>query len=389
MNSSAAGQLFGYTLQYPRALLRLIEASDDAFVSVEDFGDVGVENGEGVKISEEDKSSIAGKSPVLDRSENLWKTFYNWTQAVVNNELDADRDFFILYANHESKEDSIIVKLSKAGANNVSATLSAIKTDVIDVLSDSEHPLYKYVYCLFNQNYKLFEKIVARFELVCDKNADNVYDEIKRILKNRLMLPESRDVSDLVNYLTGWLQEKLMKKIAARQIASISRKDLVRYAYPQIKKLNNDCLIDFAGSKLPGNDYAENQISQKPTYIRQMDFVNADQDEQLTAVLDFYRASENRIKWIEDDVISKEDIEIFEKNLIDAYKSEQKRISLTMPSSNDVQRGHLLMVNCMDKDMQLGVHKPPYKTVAGSYHALSNNEELGWHPDWKNKLKQE
>lgn len=389
MNSSAAGQLFGYTLQYPRALLRLIEASDDAFVSVEDFGDVGIENSEGVKISEEDKSSIAGKSPVLDRSENLWKTFYNWTQAVVKNELDANRDFFILYANHESSDESIVVKLSKAGVNNVSTTLSTIKANVNDILSNPEHALYQYVNYLFNQNYNLFEKIVIRFELVCDKNADNVYDEIKRVLKNHLMLPESRDVSDLVNYLTGWLQEELMKKIAARQVAMISRKDLVKYAYPQIKKLNNDCLIDFAGSKLPGNDYAENQVNQKPTYIRQMDFVNADQDEKITAVLDFYRASENRIKWIDDDIISKEDIAIFEKNLIDAYKSERKKISLTMQSSDDVQRGHLLMINCMDKDMQLGVHKPPYKTVAGSYHALSNNEELGWHSDWKNKLKQE
>ena len=389
MNSSAAGQLFGYTLQYPRALLRLIEASDDAFVSVEDFGDVGIENSEGVKISEEDKSSIAGKSPVLDRSENLWKTFYNWTQAVVKNELDANRDFFILYANHESSDESIVVKLSKAGVNNVSTTLSTIKANVNDILSNPEHALYQYVNYLFNQNYNLFEKIVIRFELVCDKNADNVYDEIKRVLKNHLMLPESRDVSDLVNYLTGWLQEELMKKIAARQVATISRKDLIKYAYPQIKKLNNDCLIDFAGSKLPGNDYAENQVNQKPTYIRQMDFVNADQDEKITAVLDFYRASENRIKWIDDDIISKEDIAIFEKNLIDAYKSERKKISLTMQSSDDVQRGHLLMINCMDKDMQLGVHKPPYKTVAGSYHALSNNEELGWHPDWKNKLKQE
>ena len=389
MNSSAAGQLFGYTLQYPRALLRLIEASDDAFVSVEDFGDVGVENGEGVKISEEDKSSIVGKFPVLDRSENLWKTFYNWTQAVVNKELDADRDFFILYANHESKNDSIIVKLSKAVASNVSATLFAIKTDISDILNNSEHPLYKYVHCLFNQNYSLFEKIVERFELVCDKNADNVYDEIKRVLKNHLMLPESRDVSDLVNYLTGWLQEELMKKIAARQIAVISRKDLKKYAYPQIKKLNNDYLIDFAGSKLPGNDYAENQINQKPTYIRQMDFVNADQEEKLTAVLDFYRASENRAKWIEEDIISKEDIAIFEKNLIDACKSEQRKIALTETSLDDAQKGHLLMIDCLEKDMQLGVRKPPYKTVAGSYHTLSNNEELGWHPDWKNKLKQE
>ena len=203
MNSSAAGQLFGYTLQYPRALLRLIEASDDAFVSVEDFGDVGIENSESVKISEEDKSSIAGKSPVLDRSENLWKTFYNWTQAVVNNELDANRDFFILYANHESKEDSIVVKLSKASTNNVTSTLSTIKANVNDILSDPQHALYQYVDYLFNQNYNLFEKIAIRFELVCDKHADNVYDKIKQVLKNRLMLPESRDVSDLVNCLTG------------------------------------------------------------------------------------------------------------------------------------------------------------------------------------------
>ena len=75
--------------------------------------------------------------------------------------------------------------------------------------------------------------------------------------------------------------------------------------------------------------------------------------------------------------------------MIDACKSEQRKIALTETSLDDAQKGHLLMIDCLEKDMQLGVRKPPYKTVAGSYHTLSNNEELGWHPDWKNKLKQE
>lgn len=78
MPTEVPGQLFGYTLQYPRAYLRLLQIPKDASVCIEEIGDVGIYYSDGNKLAEEDKSTIRNVNPVSNKSENLWKTFYNW-----------------------------------------------------------------------------------------------------------------------------------------------------------------------------------------------------------------------------------------------------------------------------------------------------------------------
>jgi hypothetical protein len=62
VNSTAPGQLAGYTVQYFRALHRLLQCRPGESVSIEHIGDVAVNQPGGKIVLEEDKSSIAGKS---------------------------------------------------------------------------------------------------------------------------------------------------------------------------------------------------------------------------------------------------------------------------------------------------------------------------------------
>ena len=52
------------------------------------------------------------------------------------------------------------------------------------------------------------------------------------------------------------------------------------------------------------------------------------------------------------------------------------------------KKGSLLYLNCQDKDIKLAQQTPPARTVQGTYQVLSNNKEIGWHPNWKNKLEE-
>jgi hypothetical protein len=110
--SNATGQLFGYSLQFPRALLRLLEAENDAKVGIEVCGDVSVFFPNGTTLAEEDKSSLKG-NPLADRSINLWKTFYNWITAVKGGMLNATTDRFVLYTNHIVPENSFVKQFHK------------------------------------------------------------------------------------------------------------------------------------------------------------------------------------------------------------------------------------------------------------------------------------
>ena len=92
----AAEQYLGYSLQTTRFLARLLEAESGWTVSLEVFGDVGVENADGHQLAGEVKSTHGG-NPVSDRSVDLWKTFSNWIDAVKRGDLQLEKTSFEIY----------------------------------------------------------------------------------------------------------------------------------------------------------------------------------------------------------------------------------------------------------------------------------------------------
>ena len=75
MKSNATAQLYGYSLQFPRALLRLLEVGEGGAVGIEVVGDVSVFFPNESILTEEDKSSLT-TNPLTDKSEKLWKTLF-------------------------------------------------------------------------------------------------------------------------------------------------------------------------------------------------------------------------------------------------------------------------------------------------------------------------
>src|SRR5690554_3138963 len=92
---TAAGQLLGYQLQLQRALVHLLQSGRGSSISVEVTGDVAVLLSSGSNIEEEDKSSL-NSNPVTDKSSDLWKTFYNWINALNDGLVNPKVTKFIL-----------------------------------------------------------------------------------------------------------------------------------------------------------------------------------------------------------------------------------------------------------------------------------------------------
>ena len=102
MKSNAPGQLLGYTIQFPRALLHLLRSGPGGSVCVEVLGDVATIKPDGTVIDEEDKSSVAN-NPLTDRSTDLWKTFSNWIAAIRNGDLNVSKTQFVLFCNRSGQ----------------------------------------------------------------------------------------------------------------------------------------------------------------------------------------------------------------------------------------------------------------------------------------------
>lgn len=99
-------------------LQRLISAKSGDIISVEVFDDVGLQAPSGFKIAEQTKTAI-DRNPVSDKAEDLWKTFKNWANAVVNKKIDEKNASFELYIT--TKRDGKIVSSFHKASNDKEA----------------------------------------------------------------------------------------------------------------------------------------------------------------------------------------------------------------------------------------------------------------------------
>ena len=386
MPTEVPGQLFGYTLQYPRAYLRLLEIPDDACVSIEDIGDVSVLYSDGSKLSEEDKSTIRNINPVSDKSTNLWKTIYNWLNKINDGVLNVEMDKFVLYTNHLVPTDSIVQKLNSSidNINELDEIINEINS--IKESSQVDSDIYKYIdFILSETNLFKFKKFIKNFELVTDKKTDNVYKEIEKKLIHDLGITENQ-TEIILQEGTGWLQKQFMEKAANHKDLCIKRIDYMKFIKPFYNKVLVSELIDYACSKSLTNEQQLSILGNHPTYVKQLELINLETDDILEAINDYYKSEINRDKWNEDGILSLEDLQTFKTDLISIYKKSKRIIDIRNANNTDIERGQLLYSDCQLKDIQLAQKIPPSRTVQGTYHLLSDEKELGWHPDWKSRL---
>jgi hypothetical protein len=380
MSSNAAGQLFGYSLQFPRALLRLLQSGMGAKIGIEVCGDVSVFFPEGITLTEEDKSSLY-RNVLTDTSTNLWKTFYNWIIAVNADELNVRTDKFILYTNHAVTDDSIVSQLHKAKEQkdvDVAVQLSVENLKVVD----KKQKVFEYMDFVLNTNIHIFKEIIPNFELITDNKADGVYDSIRDEIRNKLV-PEDQ-IEYLLDLLTGWLQKTINQQIASKKPAIISFSefnDYFQYTFTKIR--NKQSLIDYAKSKIPSRNELSQRTDKEFVYIKQLEVIKLSQDEVITAVSDYFRADTNRQEWIEKAIIDEASMQDFEARLCSFYQNSRKQITLTKSQESHENQGQLLLLECQRRQERIANMDPPDRTVQGSYHVLADELRLGWHPKWE------
>ncbi len=381
MKSNAAGQLLGYSLQFPRALFHLLTCSPGDCISIEVIGDVATQKADNSLITEEDKSSITANS-VTNKSVDLWKTFYNWLKAINDDDIDVDVTKFILFCN-QSGQSGIVDTFSLA--TNKDAAIAAIET-AKNKLSDIKegHAIWGYFDYTINTHQKLLVEVIQRFELQVGKGAS--YDGLRKELRKKQIAPSQ--VEFVLHSLSGWLQENILEKIAAKNSAIVSWDEYDKKFQVLFDRSRRRELIDFTLQTMPDSDEINSHLKIRPTYIRQLDIIGMNDDEVVRAVSDYMRAEINRAKWIEDEIIDENVAQEFENKLSSYWRNQGKKIELTQPSLSQKNRGQLLHSDCMMRRETIRDMAPPDSTISGTYHALADNPVLGWHPDWEKKLKE-
>jgi hypothetical protein len=122
-------------------------------------------------------------------------------------------------------------------------------------------------------------------------------------------------------------------------------------------------------------------------YVRQLEIIDCNEDEKIRAVRDYLRSSNDRTYWSEQCLVQESSFDEFEENLIRTWGNLKKKTSIVYSDRNEIIKGQCLYNECQLYVGKLeGIEVPDHFTP-GSFHKLSDEEAIGWHFDYKSKLK--
>jgi hypothetical protein len=383
------GQAEGYYLQETRFFFHLLNAESGDIVSLECFGDVATAHSDGSITSEEDKSAIKN-NPITDKSINLWKTFYNWVLSVQEGSLDIKQTRFIIYVPRPDFKGKFIeafneaddIKEAKGAISNIKNQLWG-KYPEYDLKNKLSKTISDYINHLFS-NEELFAEIIFQFKYEQGDNAG--YSEIDLKIKDSLVPNEY--IETYRNYMMGWIKKRIDDLISQGKPAQISRDEFIIEGEKYLRKLNKDGILKSV-SITPTEKIIKNQIKQKPTYIRQLDYVNLEFDEKISAVTDFLMAETDRYHWIEKGFIHPKSAEEFENNLKLTWTNIKGGIIALHARLEPDRQGAAIYFKCKQHNAKIENHKLEPQFISGTYHLLADKPVLGWHPEWKELISED
>lgn len=380
MSKNASGQLLGYAMQFPRALCHLLEAVSDCTVCIEVHGDVATVQSSGEIIAEEDKSSIHS-NPVTDKSVELWKTLSNWVDSVRAGEFDLNTTTFVLYRNRAGQNG--LAEAFHACTTPEQAEQALVEAGPKFANLDASHPIWPYYKNVMIDHRETLVGVIARFQL--ETGDLTGYAAVEQEL--RLKLVPVNQIDTVVKHLNGWLVRLVMTRISQNKPAIVTFDEFAHECAVLFARARCLDLLDFATYSPPSSAEIDQHIKGRPTYLRQIEFVKAENDDLIEAVTDFLKAKTNRDKWIEEELIDEEVASQFEEDLRRFWKNKKKEVTIVHGALEKEARGMLLFSQCQNHQETIRNVKPPPSTIAGTYHALADKPCLGWHEDWEAEFK--
>ncbi|WP_315742397.1 ABC-three component system protein [Bradyrhizobium sp. SZCCHNR1075] len=374
---SAPGQYLGYALQPLRLCYHLLQCPPGAFVSMEYSEDVAVHYPNGTHLFEQDKSALK-QNPIADWSDDLWKTLAHWLEGIKAGDIDPSITTFRIYVT-PAHEGEIATALSAACTlEEVQAVTAQIRTK----LSKRRKPPS----CDAALKYFLDASDQERFALVHHLDVHSSDEDPLKALQSALALAVPEKLMERVcRYLLGNAKERVDRLIREGKPAVVSGDEFKRNFHSFMQSNNLPGYLKSMSPPPEAGDVGA-VISTRPTFIRQLELIEARDDQFVRAASDFLRTSADKVLWAEAGDIFEGEFDDWDENLVRRHAFIRDEISETEAGAGPEVRGRLAYFRCAAVQASLSGREVPGHFVHGSFNFLADNLRLGWHPNYEELL---
>jgi hypothetical protein len=390
---SASKQGLGYIYQQRLSLLRLLELPENTSVFIEKDDDIDLVDKDGNKSLASLKHKAAGDR-LTDLSIDFWKSVRIWLARYKRDGRSASNLHFFLFTTGTVSNKSFLKEFLpfQSGMSEKAKTLAE---QAEEALTMSNSVLIGHIAKEFKELTPTEKQDFLVRILIFDGSPR--IDDIPETIKDRHMRSIRREHRNAVfERLEGWWNDEVIKQLAGNREEGIFGFEISDKLSALSEEYKMDNLpITYRGKEPAGEIDTENDPR---TFVVQLREIGVSSSRIRNAILDYYRAFEQRSEWARENILWSGEIEDYEDRLFDEWSRYRDIVfeDLDDNSAEDVLRraGKELYVwadqqsgNIESLRIRARVTEP-YVT-RGSFHILADaapEPRVYWHPRFLDRL---
>ncbi|WP_433934114.1 ABC-three component system protein [Sorangium cellulosum] len=387
---SAADSALGYLYQVRVALLwslRRAKQGGEFIVSLETLDDVTFESKGGTpKELLQAKHHRSREASLSNASADLWKSLRVWFEGYANGQIPAGTTLYLLTTGAAPKDSA--AALLRSRSRDVAKALPILES----VAQSSESHANAPAYAAFLAASGTARRTILDNVVVLDRASDVL--TINDDLKNEVFwTAEQKHLDAFLQRLEGWWLRRVIKQLSANpEHAGILSGEIeaeMCELREQFKQDNLPIDEDVVAFTLDEETHAAHADYR---FVHQLKLIDAGKKRVAAAIRDFYRAYEQRSRWVREDLLLVGDLTRYEGKLVEewelVFEAAKDEIEATAAEAakRKAARAVLAWAEQATIAIRPGVTEP--FVVRGSFHMLADEAppRVGWHPDFHDRL---
>ncbi len=377
-----------YQIRYGLYLLLRQRDKDDIELAFEQLDDIVLQSVNSTDLYQT-KFHIKSVANLTNASPDLWKTIRVWSESIKAKHIDPANTLFTLITTAKASESSVVWELCKPTESRHN---EAIVEQLEETAKHSESTTNAKAYKAFNSLSNKQKKALISGVQILDASLD--IESVKQKTLNELKL--STPPEKLIPFyerLEGWWFSKSIENLF-QEGANISFNELQNKIYDIQDQFKSDNLpIDFIERiRVEDKDVEEDNR----VFVRQLKLISLGKSLIKNAISDYYRAFEQRSKWIREELINPGEETRYDSELFDYWEPKFALMRDELETSGDSSEQHyretgrsfyqnFYINTCPQKYIRNRVTNE--FLARGSSHMLSDKKRIGWHPNYEECLE--
>ena len=371
-------------LTVPLWALRRQKTEQDFLVGVESLDDVAFETtgGEPTDLLQT-KHHRRGTGSLTDASPDLWKTLRIWFGGHASDEIPTTANLYLVTTG--AAPAGTAASHLRASPRDVAAAQTALDATASSSTSRTNAAAYEaYLETSGSDRTAILEKVV-----VLDA-APSVTDLGGELRQEVYWAAGKEHHAAFLDRLEGWWLRRVLHQLTdatAERIGSVELEAQMSDLREQFKQESlpiDDDLLEFT------LDDATRVAHENSIFVLQLDLVKVGKRRIASSIRDYYRAFEQRSRWLRDELVVGMDLNKYEKRLSEEWELvfEAMRDELGEIATDEVReaaaRSVLTWAERTTIPIRPNVTEPFISR--GSFHMLSDEGRIGWHPEFRDRL---